>query len=167
MTGQQLEIAGTEAPKNADIEKAIDMWLDAKTEQRRAVETTKMRHATLLLHMQNAKLDAYPFVDPANGKKKQVVIARDPKAKAIKASPRNRRDDDAEIGDEITVEDAEPDNVVEMRRVPRDTVEQEIDPFAATRQAMDAEEAAASAELADDDGAHSALAKKSKGKRGK
>lgn len=153
--GKQQEIPGYEAPKNADIEQAIDLWLDAKEEAKRAAETTKLRHATLLLHMQQAGLDVYPFVDPKNGKKRQVVIARDPKAKTLKQPRWNRRDDDADIGAEVEVRDAadmtplnsdsppaddEPatDNVVEMRRVKRTAAHDAvIDPFASTRAAMD------------------------------
>jgi len=139
---KQQEIAGFEAPKNADIDNAIDQWIESKDEQKYATERTKLRHAALLLHMQNAGIDAYPFVDPKTGKKKQIVIAREPKAKATKAPRWNRHDDDADIGDEIEVVDdqsAEPavDNVVEMRRVKRSSVEKEIDPFAATRGALD------------------------------
>jgi hypothetical protein len=147
---RQTEIPGTEAPKNPDIEQAIDWWLESKDEQKYATEKTKLRHSALLVHMQNAGIDVYPFLDPKTGKKKQIVIARDPKAKATKAPRWNRRDKDAEddVGDEVVVADADDatpavDNKVEMRRVKRSSVEKEIDPFAATRRAMDDDSAAA------------------------
>jgi hypothetical protein len=141
---RQTEIPGTEQPKNPDIENAIDAWLEAKDEQKYATERTKLRHAGLLVVMQNVGVEAYPFVDPKTGKKKQIVIARDPKAKATKAPRWSRRDDDEEddIGEEVTVTDLNDDqpavdNVVELRTVRRESVEDEIDPFAATRRAMD------------------------------
>jgi len=136
---KQLEIAGTETPKNPDIEQAIDLWLEAKVEQRRAADTAKLRHATLLLHMQNAGCDTYPFVDPTTGKKRQVAIARDPKAKNLKAPRWDRRDRDVEEPPEVKVEDLESDGKVESRRVKRSTVknaDQVVDPFASTRSAM-------------------------------
>ena len=91
--------------------------------------------------MSNVGCEAYPFVEPATGKKKLVVIARDTKAKTTKQPKWNRRDEDAEddVGDEVTAkveDDPAVDNVVEMRRIKRASVEKEIDPFAATRQAM-------------------------------
>jgi hypothetical protein len=145
--GKQTEIPGTEVPKNPDIETAIDQWLDAKDEQKYATEKTKLRHAALLIHMQNAGVEVYPFVDPKTGKKKQIIIARDPKAKTTKQPRWNRRDKDAEddVGDEVEVTDLNDDtpavdNVIEMRRVPRASVEKEIDPFASTRAALDASE---------------------------
>lgn len=141
---RQTEIPGTEVPKNPDIEQAIDWWIEAKDEQKYATEKTKLRHAALLVHMQNAGLEVYPFIDPKTGKKKQIVIARDPKAKATKQPRWNRRDKDAEddVGDEVEVTDLNDDtpavdNVVEMRRVKRSSVEKEIDPFAATRNALE------------------------------
>ena len=152
--GKQMEIAGCEAPKNVDIENAIDQWLEAKDEQKYATEKTRLRHSALLIHMQNAGIDAYPYTDAKTGRKKQVVIARDPKAKTLKAPRPNRRDDDADIGDEVEVRDAEltplnsdspptdepaVDNVVEMRRVKRTAAHDAVvDPFASTRGAMDA-----------------------------
>jgi hypothetical protein len=143
----QTEIPGTEQPKNPDIEAAIDAWLEAKDEQRYATERTKLRHAGLLTVMANVGCEAYPFVDAKTGKKKQIVIARDPKAKATKAPRWNRRDQDAEddIGDEVQVTDVNDDtppvdNVVEMRRVKRNAEHDAVvDPFAATRAAMDDE----------------------------
>jgi hypothetical protein len=141
---KQHELAGFEAPRNADIEASLDLWLEARDEQKYAVDKTKLRHAALLLHMANAGIDAYPFVDQRTGKKRQVVIARDPKAKTLSAPRPNRRDDDAEIAEEITdervlsvVDEPAVDNVVEMRRVKRESIEDEIDPFAIVRSALE------------------------------
>lgn len=151
---RQLEIAGTEVTKNADVEASLDAWLEAKDQQRTSADTTKLRHATLLLHLATAGLEAYPYVDPKTGKKKQVVVARDPKAKTTAAPRNNRRNEDADVGDEVTVAEraeaklrrkAETEaNRVEVRRVSRASVEDEInpDPFAATRAAIDAAYAA-------------------------
>jgi hypothetical protein len=147
---RQTEIPGTEVPKNPDIERSIDQWLESKDEQKYATEKTKLRHSTLLLHMQTAGIDVYPFLDPKTGKKKQIVIARDPKAKTLKQPRWNRRDKDAEddVGEEVEVTDVSEetpavDNKVEKRRVSRASVEQEIDPFASTRRALDDDSAAA------------------------
>jgi hypothetical protein len=127
-------------PKNNDIESAIDLWLESKDEQKYATERTKLRHQTLLLHMGVAGIDVYPFTCPKSGKKKQIVVARDPKAKTLKAPRWNRRDEDAEddVGDEVVVEDDPAvDNVVEMRRVKRSAEHDGMaDPFASTRQAL-------------------------------
>jgi hypothetical protein len=141
---RQTEIPGTETPKNPDIEHALDMWLEAKDEQRRAADAVKLRHATLLLHLQNVGCDAYPYVDPKTGKKKQVVVARDPRAKVVKAPKWNRKDVD--VGDEVTPEEKAVEKAakkakaeaerVETRRVKRKDVEGEIDPFASTRSRM-------------------------------
>jgi hypothetical protein len=146
---RQTEIPGTEVPKNPDIEKAIDAWLEAKDEQRYATDKTKLRHAGLLTVMANVGIESYPYVDAKTGKKKLLNVVRDPKAKAVKAPRWNRRDQDAEddVGDEVEITDLNDDtpavdNVVEMRRVKRESVENEIDPFNATRKAI-----AASAEL--------------------
>lgn len=142
---RQTELPGTETPKNPDIEAAIDAWLEAKDEQKYATEKTKLRHAGLLTVMANVGIEAYPFVDPKTGKKKQIVIARDPKAKTTNQPRWNRRDQDAEddVGDEVQVTDLNDDtpavdNVVEMRRVRRKAEHDDIvDPFASTRAALE------------------------------
>lgn len=161
--GKQQEIPGTEAPKNVDIESAIDLWLESKDEQKYATERTKLRHQTLLLHMGNAGIDVYPFTCPKSGKKKQIVVARDPKAKTLKAPRWNRHDENADdVGEEVVVEDDPAvDNVIEMRRVKRSAEHDTMaDPFGSTRQAMTDVETAPQA-------AAVAPPKKRKVKRGK
>jgi hypothetical protein len=168
---RQTEIPGTEQVKNPDIEQAIDLWLEAKSEQRYASEKTKLRHASLLLQMANVGCEAYPFVEPDTGKKKLLVIARDPKAKATKQPKWNRRDGDAQddVGEEVTVQvtdDPPVDNVVEMRRVKRTAAHDAlVDPFASTRAAMD--EDAAHFDQADRVEMEPVTEPKKKSKRGK
>lgn len=141
---RQTEIPGTEAPHHDEVEDAIDAWIDAKEEQRYAAEKTKLRHASLLVLMGNLGLEAYPYVDRTTGKKKQLVIAREPKAKAINAPKWNRRDmDDTEaedlVGEAVVIDDPEAvDNKIERRKVKRSSVEAELDPFSATRGALEA-----------------------------
>jgi hypothetical protein len=141
---RQTEIPGTEVPKNPDIELAIDAWLEAKGEQKYATDKTKIKHSALLIQMANAGIESYPFINPTDGKKKLLVVARDPKAKTTKAPRWNRREADRDDGDDVgeaveleVKDDDAVDNKVEMRRVKRASVEKEIDPFASTRAAMD------------------------------
>ena len=137
---KQSEIPGFESVKNPDIERAIDAWLEAKVEQKRAAETTKLRHSALLIQMGNAGIEAYQFIEPGSGRKKLLVVARDPKAKTTKAPRFNRRDQDVEdeTGDELVVEDIlTDDGKVESRRVRR-TAEHDkaADPFGSTRKSL-------------------------------
>jgi hypothetical protein len=124
-------------PHNLDIERALDSWQEAKDEQRQAAERTKLRHAALLLQMQNVGCEAYPYTDPKTGKKRQVIIAKEPKAKVTKPTQHRRQEDDVEIGEEVDASPDAPDDKVEKRRVKREKVAAEIDPFASTRAAMD------------------------------
>lgn len=127
---RQLDIPGTEPDyKNDDIERALDAWLDAKDEQKGAGEATKLRHSALLIQMADAGAEQYPYIERSTGKKKWVVIARDPKAKTISA-PRGRSEPE-DVGDEV--ETPKEDDRVEHRKVSRASVEDEIDPFAKTR----------------------------------
>lgn len=138
---QQTEIPGTEPVRNAEIEQALDAWLAAKDEQKSAGETTRLRHFSLLQRLGEAGLENYPYVDPSTGKKKLVVVARDPKAKMI-AAPREskQRRDRGEVdepGEEVTAPVDKTADQVEHRKVSRKSVEADIDPFAATRAAME------------------------------
>lgn len=143
---RQQEIAGTERPEqDPDIENALYAWFDAKEEQKRTGETTKIRHASLLVLVEASGREHYPYLDPKTGKKMRVRIQKTPKV-ATERDVWRRKDADAEIGDEVTPpnsDDPPIDNVVEMRRVKRSTVEKEIDPFASTRAALDDDSAAA------------------------
>lgn len=144
---KQTEIPGTERPdKNPDIEAALDAWFDAQDAQRQASHDSKAKHAALLLQIEAAGLESYPFLD-RKGKKKRVFIQKTPKAKVARDLYR-LRDSDAEVGEEVELRvvdedtgELEPtpatDDKVEMRRVSRKSVEKELDPFAATRGAMD------------------------------
>lgn len=134
---QQTEIPGTETPKNPEVEQALDAWLNAKDEQKDAAATTKLRHHSLLLRLAEAKIERYPYIDPSSGKKKMVVVAREPKAKTITApkesQARRDRGDVDEPGEEVTT----PAETVEHRKVSRESVENEIDPFGGVRARME------------------------------
>lgn len=132
------EMAPTSNPK---IELALDGWLEAKTEQKNAGEMARTKHSVLILHLQEAGIDAYPYVDPTTGKKKQVVVAREPKAKLVNAPNRVRRDRDEkpERADRVEVFGDATDDKIEKRRVKRSQVKNAdaiVDPFAATRSSM-------------------------------
>lgn len=138
---EQTYIPGTEPPNERipDVDERLYAWLNAKDEQRRAADTTKIRHASLLEKLAELGLTRYRYLDPHDGKKREVVVAREPKAKTLKAEgmPRRARNDaKAEKRSERRKRDR--DAAVEHRTVPRTSVEQEIDPFAATRAQMDA-----------------------------
>lgn len=141
---EQTYLPGTEPPHhNVDIERALATWYEAKIAQKRASADTKLAHATVVLQIQHAGLEAYPWTNPDTGKKRNIVITREPKAKEANA-PRgsSRRDGDAEVTPDEDREQKRArkkqreEDKVEVRRVPRSTVEDEVDPFAATRGAM-------------------------------
>lgn len=134
-------------PHDKDVERGIDEWLEAKEAQRSAADATKLKHATLLVLLQNAGIEAYPYTDPKTGKKKLLVVAREPKAKVTKPHKRSRKESDVEIGEEVTPAEKklakaekkardEADRV-ESRRVPRTAAHDTVaDPFAATREKL-------------------------------
>lgn len=139
----QTYLPGTEpAHHNADIEKALDAWFEARSSQRSAADATKIRHEALLLHMGHAGVESYPYVDPMTGKKRLVKVDRTPKAKTATAPKWSKRDADAATPEEAEEKRKERKakkqaDKVEVRRVPRKSVEKELDPFAATRAAME------------------------------
>lgn len=133
----QQWIPGTEPPKNADVERAIDEWLEAKDEQRRGADKTKIKHASLLEKLAAAGFERYPFVDPRTGKKHVVACVRDPKAKVMrgaraKDTAKAERAEEKRRAKREAARDRGED--VEIRRVPR-TAEHDraADPFGATR----------------------------------
>lgn len=149
---RQQEIAGTE-PKgqDPDIEDALYAWFEAKDEQKRAGEATRVKHASLLQLVKESGRQFYPYLDPKTGKKRRIRIQETPKV--VTERDVSRKAADVEVGDEANAEEraeqkrakkAEEDaNAVESRRVSRKSVEKEIgssDPFAATRAAMETTE---------------------------
>jgi hypothetical protein len=131
---QQLYIEGTEPPEDPpvipEVAQAVDAWLAAKKKQANAAEATKMRHEILLGHLQEHKIERYPFIDQVTGRKKYVVADRTPKAKTITAPSKKQE------GRDVTSKAEREAGQVESRRVPRAEVEAEIDPFASTRGEM-------------------------------
>lgn len=138
----QLYIDGTEPPgRIPEIEEALDGWIDAKVEQKRASETTKLAHSVLVSRLNEAGVEKYAYTDRTTGKRRFVYPDRTPKLKTAAAPRSRRRDDDErsepEVGEEVTHEAVLKDaDKVESRRVSRASVADEIDPFAATRAGM-------------------------------
>jgi DNA adenine methylase len=130
-------------PNVEEVKQAIYLWLDARVSQKRAAEETKQKHAQMLTALADNGLEWHPYLDPETQKKRRVFTEAKPKAKTARmvseSGKRGRRrrggpsrDIDADLGDDETKED----NEVESRRVPRETVEREIDPFGSTRSKM-------------------------------
>jgi hypothetical protein len=89
-----LYLDGTEPPHSNVIDGGIRRWREAIAEQKLAAETTKIRHAKLVELMAEAGLERYPYVDAESGKRKILVVQKEPKAKQ-KAAPgakKQRRD---------------------------------------------------------------------------
>lgn len=130
---EQLSIAGTEPPENPKVRDALRAWLDARDEQHAAAEKAKAKRDAMLMHMVEAGVERYPYVDSKSGKRRFVVADKTPKAKTIAAagSPSEKkrsRERDVQIGDEV----------VESRRVSRTKEHEQLaDPFAATRKQME------------------------------
>jgi hypothetical protein len=165
----QTEIPGTEDKTRVPaVEEAIGLWLDAKVQQRRASDESKNKHATMIALFAEHKLDSHMYTDPKSGKQRRLWLAAEKKAKSSAvAAPRvsgrrgrrggPRRDVDAEIAGEDKA--PKEDTTVEMRRVPRKSVEKEIDGFGSVRERMEAKQADAARQTE--------KAKRGKGKKAK
>lgn len=126
-------------PDNPTIRAAIHDWLDARDEQRRASLKTRSKHDAMIASMLEQKVDRHPYTDSITGKRRYVLADRTARAKVMnvpgqpkkKRSKRGgpRRDDDVEIVDPNA-------DKVESRRVSRESVKNEIDPFASTRDGL-------------------------------
>lgn len=130
----QTFLPGTEPPAHSpEIESALDAWLAAKAASRAAAEHKRVVHTVLLAHMAERGVEVYPFVCPQTGKRKVVTASVETKAK-VTAAPRERREDEDHDAPErpSRAEDAK----VELRMVPRASVEAEIDPFGGVRATM-------------------------------
>lgn len=163
---EQTSIPGTEPVEIPAVRDALHQWLDKKDERATASESVRLSHDVLMARMLEAGVDRYAYVDAVSGKRKHVVADKTPKAKTINAplpkrEGRRGRDRDVEtpgdrvdaveqaldrfgqaiaaLPDDVTVTAGGRSHTVEKRRVSRDSVEAEIDPFAATRALMDAE----------------------------
>lgn len=139
-TQEQVWIPGTEPPRNAAIESAIDDWQTARDEQKRAADRTKIKHASLLAALADAGLERYPFVDARTGKKHVVARVAEPKAKVMrgartkkaKTAKQERADEKRE--EKRAAKKAAEEDAVESRRVARTSEHDRLaDPFAATR----------------------------------
>lgn len=131
----QTFIPGTEPPAHdADIESALDSWLDAKRISRAAADDKRTKHAILIARMQERNVEEHRFVCPQTGKRKRVRAVAEVKAKVSNAPREKSEDESFEL--EAPVRDDTDDGKVEMRRVSRASVAAEIDPFAATRGSM-------------------------------
>lgn len=140
---EQLAIAGTEPPETPEVRDALHKWLDDSDEHRQVGKRKRMSHDVLIAKMQEHGIERYPYTDTVTGKKKHVYAKPVVKATVINApkqgkkrrepEPRERPDIDAEI-------DPNADKV-ESRRVSRESVEAEIDPFANVRSMVEKAEA--------------------------
>lgn len=138
---KQSYLPGAEPPDDPDIEEinqGLDAYLSAQGDQKQAGETTRIRHASLVQLISDHGLDRYPYIDPASGKKKHIVIARDPKLKSVPAPKKKQRRE--EPGESVEPKPkptrAEKDaETVEHRKVNRADVVKELnlDPFAGVR----------------------------------
>ncbi len=132
---EQTFIPGTEpAPepeRDQDADDRVYAWLDAKAAQKKAADTTKIKHASLLERLAELGVDRYPYLDQFTGKKRFVVVKREPKAGTTNA-PKPRK-----VREKREREKPDPAEQVEHRKVSRASVEAEIDPFASTRKAME------------------------------
>ena len=131
---KQTEIPGCEDPqRNPEVDEVLYAYLDAKAAQKKAADATRIKHASLLDHLASLGITRYPYVDQFTGKKRYVVVAKEPKVKTQRApSPRKPRA-------KREREKPNPDEQVEHRKVSRASVEAEIDPFAGVRRDMGAE----------------------------
>ena len=166
----------TDEPDVEEVKQAIYLWLDARVSQKRASEETKQKHAQMLAALAENGLDWHPYLDPFTQKKKRAWIAKEPKVKtsSVPKPPGERgrkkrggpdRDDDAIIA-------PDDDDKVETRRVPRESVEKEIDPFGSVRAALsggvlEQAEAAQGAARKGEPFSPPKLQTRAKGKRGK
>jgi DNA adenine methylase len=139
-----LPADGMAPPPEPDVpavKGAIYSWLDKKVEQKRASDATKNAHAAMLAELAANGLEWHPYLDPYTQKKRRVWIAKEPKAKTTgvpkppsEGKKRRKRGGPARDDDAVVAPDE--DDKVEVRRVPRKSVESEIDPFASVRDAM-------------------------------
>lgn len=159
---EQTFIPGTAPPpedpqRTPDLDAVVYAWLTAQSDQRHAADVTKIKHAAMLERLAEAGCETYPYVDEKSGRKRYVVVDRTPKAKKkaaagggkSKKAKRSKRfaadhDDDLKDANGKAADKAQKRidddaNRVESRRVPRDSVEEQIDPFAATRGALEAD----------------------------
>lgn len=136
---KQTEIPGTEDPSRiTEVDDTLFAWLDAREAQRKAADTTKIKHASLLERLAELGIDRYAYLDQFTGKKRFVVVKRDPKAATQKApSPRRPKRERAKPDRE------KPEDQVEHRKVSRASVADEIDPFARLRDSIDSLDGAA------------------------
>lgn len=140
MSNRQSFIPGTEPPDVVQvvaIDDAIEAWHEAKRARRAANDDVSNTESSLLSLLAEHKLDRYPYTDP-EGKKRAIVVKRDPRAvsKADRSVTAEGDDADDWSDDQTSKVRDDADDKVESRRVSRASVEPEIDPFASTRGAM-------------------------------
>jgi hypothetical protein len=126
----------------------VHAWLDAQEAQRRAALETRTVHALMVAELVLANVKRYPYLDRSTGKKHYVVVARDPKAKTIKAPKPKTAKQEAKADKAAEKKQRDKAESVEHRKVSRASVEGElrhavpavpddVDPFERTRRAMD------------------------------
>lgn len=133
---EQTQIPGTEPEDitTRDDDARLYAWLDAKAAQKKAAATTRDTHLILIAALAERGIDRYPYTCAFTGKKRFLVVKREPRATTTKvpAPPRARRS-----RKHPEIESVLPEERVEHRKVSRESVAAEIDPFGATRAAME------------------------------
>ena len=150
---KQTELPGIEdTSKDPDIERDLDAYLEAVDAAKRAADDKKLKHTVLIARLLGADRHVYPYLCPRTGKKKRIRVDVGSKIKTERdaSSGRKRKQKDVALSPgEKAERDAEREqkkaeaevNRVEARRVKRENVEElreeNVDPFAATRRAME------------------------------
>lgn len=120
---EQLYIAGTEPPKDDELERMLHLWQDASAEAKTASERKKIRHATVVARLTDKGYKAYPYFDE-DGKRRILYPSTEVKAKT-KAAPTAKQKD----RDELYKPD---DAIVAMPTQPTEV----SDPFGSTRRGL-------------------------------
>src|SRR5437868_7463227 len=115
---EQTEIPGCEDPQRIpEIDETLFAWIDAREAKRKAADTTKIRHASLLERLAALGVERYAYLDKYTGKKCVVVVRREPKAATARVPgarrPRKQRADRKHPEIEARVAGEETDSRVE------------------------------------------------------
>jgi hypothetical protein len=138
----QAEIPGTEdTTRDPAMDERLWSYLDGKEEQARIGRDLKLRLSVLFAAMAEKGIDRIPYIDRASGKRKFFYADRSPKPKTTKEPRARKPKDEKKAEKQREKKEREQAESVEHRKVSRAEVEKDIgplDPFAATREAMEA-----------------------------
>jgi len=154
---EQTYFPGTEPPpedpqRTAELDTMVNEIVDLEREAARLRITKNLKHSVFISLCIERGIDRYPFIDPATGKKRYKNVKREPKLTTTNApkprKPKKERKakpfaDDADKSPEeknaarLEAKVEAEANRVEHRKVPRATVERDVDPFGAQRKELD------------------------------